>query len=45
MLIVMAEDLISDPPSDLVEVLLGNKSFQQALKSPGKPETTRTAAA
>jgi hypothetical protein len=45
MLIVMAEDLISDPPSDLVEVLLGNKSFQQALKSPGNPETTRTAAA
>ena len=44
MLIVVEEDLVSDPASDL-EVLLGMKSFQQAMKSPGKPETTRTAAA
>jgi len=45
MLIVVEEDLVSDPASDLVEVLCGKKSFHQALKSPGKPETTRTAAA
>jgi len=42
MLIVVKEDLARDPASDLVELLLGKKSIQQARKAAGKSEKTES---
>jgi len=45
MLIVVEEELVSNADSDLVDVLIGKKSFQRALKSARKPELAETSGA
>jgi len=40
MRIVVEEDRASDQTSDLLDVLVGKKTFKQALRSPEKSETS-----